>query len=97
MTKKEEVFAELGGIAEVLNIKIDYVDDVENKREYLVCNDTKICTNGTSVYGIREEFFGYVFLKEWNRRSLGSFDRQTTNYIKSYWYDNNFKQPYCKH
>lgn len=96
MFKELEVIHELAGISAVLDIKIDYVIDKENNREYLVCDDTKICTNGTSISGIREEFFGYVFLKEWRNRYLGSFDKQTRNYIRQYWYDDNFKQPYLK-
>ncbi len=96
MFKELEVIHELASIAAVLDIKIDYVVDKENNREYLVCDDTKICTNGTSISGIREEFFGYVFLKEWRNRYLGSFDKQTRNYIRQYWYDDNFKQPYLK-
>lgn len=96
MNKELEVIHELASIAAVLDIKIDYVVDKENNREYLVCDDTKICTNGTSISGIREEFFGYVFLKEWRNRYLGSFDKQTRNYIRQYWYDDNFKQPYLK-
>lgn len=96
MFKELEVIHELADIAAVLDIKIDYVIDKENNREYLVCDDTKICTNGTSISGIREEFFGYVFLKEWRNRYLGSFDKQTRNYIRQYWYDDNFKQPYLK-
>ena len=94
VSKKEEVIKELGPIAKVLNIDIDYV--IDSKREYLVCNDTKICTTATSIYGIREEFFGYVFLKEWKHRSLGAFENQTKRYIKQYWYDNNFNQPYYR-
>lgn len=96
MTKKEEVLQELGDIAKALNIEIDYVIDPQHRREYLVCNNTKICTNGTSVYGIRQEFFGYVFLTEWRKRSLGTFDTQARNYIKQYWYDDDFNQPYFK-
>lgn len=96
MYKELEVIHELVGIASVLDIDIDYVIDEENNREYLVCDDTKICTNGTSIRGIREEFFGYVFLKEWKNRYLGAFDKQTRNYIKRYWYNKDFKQPYLK-
>ncbi len=92
--KKEEVLKELGSIAKALNIVIDYV--VEDTREYLVCDKTKICTNGTSIHGIREEFFGYVFLLEWKHRYLGAFDQQTRRYIKQFWYDDNFKQPYLR-
>ena len=96
---KEAVIKELSNIAESLNIKIDYIVDKDKdgyKREYLVCNDTKICTNDTSISGIREEFFGYVFLREWRHRCLGAFETQTKNYIKQYWYDKNMEQPYCK-
>jgi len=94
MNKKEQVLAELGKIAEALHIKIDYV--VEENREYLVCDNQNICTNSTSICGIREQFFGYVFLQEWRQRYLGAFDKQTRNYIKQYWYDDNFKQPYLR-
>lgn len=96
MNKELEVINELNSIAALIGIEIDYVIDKENNREYLVCNDTKICTNGTSIRGIREEFFGYVFLNEWRNRYLGAFDKQTRNYIKQYWYDKNFNQPYLK-
>ena len=92
MNKKELVLNELGDIAKVLNIDIDYV--IDDKREYLVCDDTKICTNCTSINGIREEFFGYVFLKEWRHRSVSPFEKQTRNYIRQYWFDDNFEQPY---
>lgn len=94
MNKKEEVLNELGGIAKELGIDIDYVIDNANHREYLVCDDTKICTNATSIHGIRQEFFGYVFLKEWHNRQISPFETQTRNYIKRYWFDDNFNQPY---
>lgn len=94
MTKREEVLNHLGEIATLLDIELDYV--IDNKREYLVCDDTKICTNCTSIHGIRQEFFGYVFLQEWRQRSLGSFDKQTRNHIKQYWFDDNFNQPYYR-
>ena len=92
--KREEVLTELGPIAELLGISLDYI--IEPEREYLVCDEQKICTNCTSLYGIRQEFFGYVFLNEWYDRSLGTFNKQTRNHIKQYWYDDNFKQPYLR-
>lgn len=94
MNKKEQVIKELDPIAKVLNIKLNYV--IEDSREYLVCDDTKICTSCTSIYGIRQEFFGYVFLKEWQKRPVSPFDKQTRNYIRQYWYDDNFNQPFYK-
>lgn len=96
VTKRDEVMQELLPIAKVLGYEISYTEDKENKREYLTVNGTNICTNCTSIYGIRQEFIGYVFLCEWRKRSIGYFDTQTRNAIKSYWYDENFKQPYCK-
>lgn len=63
MNKRDEVLKELGDIAKILNIEIDYV--VEEKREYLICDDTKISTLSNSISSIRQEFFGYVFLNEW--------------------------------
>lgn len=90
MTKKEQVLHELGDIAKSLNINIDYITDLENHREYLVCDETKICTNGTSIYGIREEFFGYVATIELNHR----LNYRTLRYLKQYWYDDNFNQPF---
>jgi len=90
VNKKEQVLHELGDIAKLLNINIDYVIDLENHREYLVCDETKICTNGTSIYGIREEFFGYVATIELNHR----LNYRTLRYLKQYWYDDNFNQPF---
>ena len=81
MDKRNEVLKELGEIAKLLNIDIDYVIDKDHNREYLKCNNVKI-----------EEFFGYVFLKEWRNRSISPFENQTRNHIKQYWFDDNFNQ-----
>lgn len=92
--KREQVFKELGEIAKLLNIELDYV--VEENREYLVCDDTRICTSCSNIHAIREEFFGYVFLMEWRHRQISPFEKQTRNYIRQYWYDDDFKQPYMR-
>lgn len=92
--KRTMVLKELKPLAELLGIKLDYV--IEENREYLLCNSQAICCNCTSIAGIRQEFFGYVFLREWHERCLGAFDKQTRNHIKQYWYDKNFNQPYLK-
>lgn len=92
--KVEKVLQELKPIADLIGIEIDY--KIDGNREYLVCNGQAICCDGTSISGIRQEFFGYVFLREWRKRSLGAFDKQTRNHIKQYWYDDNFNQPYLR-
>lgn len=104
MTKKERVMQELGDIAKALNIKLDYIEEdyfskkynEESHREYILCDNQAICVNDTNIYGIRQEFMGYVFLREWRERSLGTFDKQCRNHIKQYWYDKDFNQPYLK-
>ena len=63
LSKHDKVMMELKDIANALNIHIDYVE--EEGREYLICNGQKICTTYLSVPDIRQEFFGYVFIKEW--------------------------------
>ena len=83
MDKRWEVKEALEPIALPMGIKIDY--DIIGHSEYLICNGQRICTSDTSLYGIRQEFFGYVFLREWRERSLGAFDKQTRNHIKRYW------------
>lgn len=90
MTKREQVLNELGDIAKTLNISIDYI--IDDKREYLVCDGTKICTNCTSIYGIREEFFGYVATIELRHR----LNDRTLRYLKQYWFDDNFNQPFYR-
>jgi hypothetical protein len=92
--KRTMVLEELEPIAKPLGIKLDYV--IEETREYLLCNGQAICCNCTSIEGIRQEFFGYVFLREWRERYLGAFDKQTRNHIKQYWYDKDFNQPYLR-
>ena len=92
LSKRDKVMMELEDIARALNIDIDYVED--EKHEYLICDGQKICTTYLSLSDIRQEFFGYVFLKEWKDRCLGAFDKQVRNQIRRYWYDEKFQQPW---
>ncbi|AMC94239.1 hypothetical protein AOC36_09660 [Erysipelothrix larvae] len=92
--KRNEVIERLKPIGDQIGIKVDYVIDFENNREYLTCNGQNICTNSTSLYGIENEFWGYVFLNKYER--YHSFRKHQENVIKRYWYDDNFNQPWCK-
>ena len=83
LSKRDKVIMELKDIANALNIDIDYVE--EEKREYLICDGQKIATTCTSVSGIRQEFFGYVFLKEWKNKCDSDFYKKFIGYIKLYW------------
>lgn len=92
--KKIDVLERLKPIADLIGIDLDY-HAYDGTREYLICDDQRICTNCTSLYGIENEFWGYVFIKKYDRW-LGHFEKQTKNVIREYWYDENFKQPYYK-
>ena len=92
-SKRQEVLEKLKPIADAIGIKLDYVLDWENNREYLACNDQNICTNSTSVYGIEKEFWGYVFILKYTDE-FGKIATRTKNVIRKYWYDKDFKQPY---
>ena len=82
-SKRDKVMMELEDIARVLNIDSDYVEDKEH--EYLICDGQKICTTYLCISDIRQEFFGYVFIKEWKYKSDHDFYKEFIDYIKLCW------------
>ena len=85
LSKHDKVMMELEDISRVLNIDIDYIE--ENGEEYLVCDGKKIFTSHLNVPGIRQEFFGYVFLKEWKYSPNFDFIEKFIRYIRLPWID----------
>ena len=90
--KQQEILSKLKPIADLIGIKLNYT--IEEKREYLTCNGQNICTNDTSLYGIEQEFWGYVFLLKYERGH--TFRKHQENVIKRYWYDEEFNQPWLR-
>ena len=83
-SKRDKVMMQLEDIARVLKIDIDYIE--EEGHEYLICDGQKICTTYLNVPEIRQEFFGYVFIKEWKHKpKYGDFYEKFINYIKLPW------------
>lgn len=84
--KREEVLMAIKPICEVFGIAdYDYIID-ERGKERLKLNDTYIGCDGNSVSAVIDELIGYIIIKRYCRnRSLGTFDKQTKNYIKRYW------------
>ena len=82
-SKRDKVMMELEDIARVLNIDIDYIED--SGMDYLVCDGQRIRVSYLSVKEIRQEFFGYVFLKEWEFKCKHDFCEKFINYIKAFW------------
>ena len=85
LSKHDKVMMELKDIANALNIDIDYIE--EGEKEYLICDGQKIFTTHLSVPGIRQEFFGYVFLKEWKYSPNFDFIEKFIRYIRLPWID----------
>ena len=83
LSKRDKVMMELEDIARALNIDIDYVED--EKHEYLICDGQKIITTYLIISEIRQEFFGYVFLKEWKYKCDYDYYKKFINYIKLCW------------
>ena len=84
LSKHDKVMMELKDIANALNIDIDYIED--GWSEYLTCDGQKICATYLNVPEIRQEFFGYVFIKEWKHKyNCGDFFEKFINYIKLIW------------
>ena len=82
-SRRDKVMMELEDIARVLNIDIDYIED--NGTEFLVCDGHRIGTSYLSIKDIRQEFFGYVFIKEWKYKCDHDFYKKFINYIKLPW------------
>lgn len=55
-------------------------------REILRVERQKIGVTGNSISAILDELIGYIFISRYCRnRSLGAFEKQVKNQIKSYW------------
>lgn len=83
LSKHDKVMMGLKDIANALNIDIDYIEDEEH--QYLICDGQKICTTYLTLKEIRQEFFGYVFIKEWKYKCNSDFYKKFIDYIKLYW------------
>ncbi len=84
--KRERILIAITPICEVFGIvDYDYLIDATGK-ERLKLNDTYIGCSGNSVSAVIDELIGYIIITRYCRnRSLGTFDKQTKNYIKRYW------------
>jgi hypothetical protein len=85
--KRLEILDVIKPICEAFKItNYDYEVDEEKGIELLRLNDTRIGCSCNSVSAVVDELVGYIFIKRWSHnRSLGAFEKQTTNVIKAYW------------
>ena len=83
--KRVEVLEAIKPICELFNIvDYDYMVKEEGQTEILRLNHTYIGCSLNSIFAIKSEIIGYVFIAMWEGR-MGAFEKQTTNRIKRYW------------
>ncbi len=85
--KRIDALKEITPICEVFGIKdFDYYVNTETGNEELILNGTRIGCCGNSIYAIKNELIGYIFINTFCKsRDLGRFRTQTLNAIKRYW------------
>lgn len=85
--KRSDVLRQITPICEAFKIEdYDYIVDTSKGDERLRIYDTEIGCSCNSISAVVDELVGYIFIKTFCRnRSLGAFEKQTTNRIKEYW------------
>lgn len=84
--KRFEVLEAIKPICEAYGISdYDYEIKEKGQTETLRIYDTKIGCSANSIYAVKQELTGYIFLMMWRGRGLGYFDTQAKNYIRRYW------------
>lgn len=86
-SKRIKVLETIKPICEAFNIKdYDYIVNVPNQNEILRIYDTYIGCCSNSIEAIINELIGFIVIRIYCRNnSFGAFDKQTKNYIKRYW------------
>lgn len=90
--KAKQIHAELKPICDafkITNWSYDITESLYNKagvREELVIEGQRISCTSNSVSAVLDELIGYIFITRYCRnRSLGAFEKQVKNQIKTYW------------
>lgn len=84
--KRIEVLKEIKPICEAFGITdYDYIVSDKGQTETLRIESTKIGCSCNSIYAVKQELVGYIFVCYFKDRSLGCFKTQVFNQIKEYW------------
>lgn len=84
--KRNKILQEIKPICDAFGISdYDYVVQKECLSERLRIYDIYICCTSNSLYAVKQELVGYLFMCYWRERSLGAFDKQTRDVIKQFW------------
>lgn len=84
--KRIEVLKEIKPICEAFGISdYDYIVKDERQTETLRIESTKIGCSCNSIYAVKQELTGYLFVCYFRERCLGHFKTHVFNEIKRYW------------
>lgn len=90
--KGKQIHTELKPVCDAFGItdwSYDITESLYNKagvREELIIEGQRIGCTGNSVSAVLDELIGYIFITRYCRnRSLGAFEKQVKNQIKTYW------------
>lgn len=81
--KRLEVLEAIKPICDAFNIK-DYDYEIKDNHEILRIYNTKIGCDSNSIYAIKKELVGYLFICYYKESCL-PFKAQVFNRIKCYW------------
>lgn len=87
MNREQEILEHIKPLCEEFKIKYSYYN--ANNSEYIKLNNTNICITSNSLYAIKCEVVGYIFVMLFNDRDLGNFKTHVFNKIKQYWIKEN--------
>ena len=84
--KRLEVLEAIKPICEAYGIDdYDYEINSQGRRETLRIGNRRIGCSCNSIFAVKQELTGYIFISMWKNRSLGAFSPQTKKVIKRYW------------
>ena len=87
--KRLKILEEIKPICKAFNITdYDYIVKKDLQRETLRINNTYIACSLNSISAVKDELIGWIIINIYcKNRGLGTFQKQTENYIKRYWLD----------
>ena len=87
--KRLKVLEGIKPICEAFNITdYDYIVKKDLQTETLRINNTYIGCSLNSISAVKDELIGWIIINIYSKnRGLGTFQKQTENYIKRYWLD----------
>ena len=84
--KRAEVLKKIKPICEAFGIEdYDYIVSDKGQTETLRIGTTKIGCSCNSIFAVKQELVGYLFICYFRERPLGHFKTHVFNEIKRYW------------